>query len=394
MADRINVRYLSRDLPWDLDNATFRCVIDASVAAARLVPAIATPGNFDPAALMPLAVRHRLAAPVLERLAEVARAVDPAASEALATRGRQQRFAAIARARQLVDVSRALSSGGIRHLMVKGAVLAEQLYGDVAARDSKDIDLLIDPRQLDAAFAILWQLGDREPVGPAAAGDKHGPKHHSFWIAGTEIEAHSRLLDTDDYVSLPFHRLWERRVTVPFGRVPMQALSSVDTLLYLCAHGTEHCWFRLKWLQDIARIVVIDESGIVAAAMERAEREGYDRIVAAALQLVRELFGIAPNLAGTIDLPTRRLVTLSKAALAAPADLASDPTLGWLVRRAGVQIGLRRAWRGRGAFLHHLFTGARSFDADRGQASWLNYLRRPARLLQHHYARGTAHWRR
>jgi hypothetical protein len=35
----------------------------------------------------------------------------------------------------------------------------------------------------------------------------------------------------------------------------VRALDKVEELLYLCTHGTEHAWFRLKWLCDILNVI-------------------------------------------------------------------------------------------------------------------------------------------
>jgi hypothetical protein len=54
-----------------------------------------------------------------------------------------------------------LEATGIRALPLKGSILARELYGDVAARSSIDIDILVDRDELDRAVAAVADLGWR-----------------------------------------------------------------------------------------------------------------------------------------------------------------------------------------------------------------------------------------
>lgn len=59
---------------------------------------------------------------------------------------------------QVLDL---LERAGIRALPLKGSILARDLYGDVAARSSIDIDILVDRDDLDRAVAAVADLGWR-----------------------------------------------------------------------------------------------------------------------------------------------------------------------------------------------------------------------------------------
>lgn len=61
-----------------------------------------------------------------------------------------------------VRVAAALEEAGIRVLPLKGPLLGERLYGDVGARISADIDLLVEASDLQRAVEIIRQLGYRE----------------------------------------------------------------------------------------------------------------------------------------------------------------------------------------------------------------------------------------
>ena len=58
-----------------------------------------------------------------------------------------------------LEVLHQLEVAGIRALPLKGSLLARQLYGDVAARSSIDIDILVAPDDLSNAVAAVADLG-------------------------------------------------------------------------------------------------------------------------------------------------------------------------------------------------------------------------------------------
>ncbi len=61
-------------------------------------------------------------------------------------------------------VSAALAATGIRSQPLKGPALSEAIYGDPGRRLSSDIDLLVAADQLQAAVAVVRELGYRPPA--------------------------------------------------------------------------------------------------------------------------------------------------------------------------------------------------------------------------------------
>lgn len=350
-----------------------------AVAADRAMPAA---DGVDGAALVALARRHRIATRSADALAAAIALHDPAAAAVLGAHVRRRRLAALDRTARMAALSTALTSAGIRHLGIKGPVLAQQLYGDVAARDSKDIDLLVDPGAMPRASAVFARLGYAD-IAPPNRGGSAG-KHVTYAGNGIEVEVHTRLFDVDALTPLSFAVLWPRRARVLLGGTAVPALSDADTLLYLCAHGAEHVWFRLKWLEDIARIVTRADARLVLdAALALARQTGAEALLAAASRLVGDVLGIdCPEIVPETR-ASRALVRLSKEALAAPAELAAAPPIGWILRKLPVQWGMARTWRYRGGLIRHLVLAPRDFDAALPpRLSWLRLPLRPAMLLR------------
>jgi hypothetical protein len=96
--------------------------------------------------------RHRVA-PLL--LAGVQTCQSPHLPADAVTELRQEAFAAarrsLAQTAEIGRLSRIFGQAGIRVLALKGVVLSEQLYGDPAQRNPRDIDLLVDPQEFAEA---------------------------------------------------------------------------------------------------------------------------------------------------------------------------------------------------------------------------------------------------
>ncbi len=98
-------------------------------------------------------IGQRLLALGLRELPELERELEPSASQA--------RKWGVATEIASLEVLHQLEVAGIRALPLKGSLLARQLYGDVAARSSIDIDVLVAPDDLSNAVTAVAQLGWR-----------------------------------------------------------------------------------------------------------------------------------------------------------------------------------------------------------------------------------------
>ncbi len=173
-------------------------------------------------------------------------------------------------------LTRLLIAHGIRVLMLKGPALAQQLYGDVSLRTSKDIDLLIAPDDMDEAEHWMKEAGYASKSGEVRVlGSWKWKDHHASYLhpqKRVEIELHWRL-HPDGGGEPSFDELWNCRKMgkaagtsrqVPLGPADnrtvmtscMYTLGSEHQFLYLSAHGARHGWFRLRWLVDIDRLAV------------------------------------------------------------------------------------------------------------------------------------------
>jgi hypothetical protein len=149
----------------------------------------------------------------------------------------------------------------IRPLFLKGPVLAKELYGDLSLRTCSDLDILIPLVDLEKANQLLLKLGyvKDEYIKTLLNDWKWRHHHFTFYhpINGTKIEIHWRL-NPFPSKEPAFSELWNRRRTSYITSYPTYFLSKEDLFFYLVLHGARHGWSRLRWLEDIQRIVEKD----------------------------------------------------------------------------------------------------------------------------------------
>jgi hypothetical protein len=173
----------------------------------------------------------------------------------------------------------------IRLLCVKGIVLSHQLYQDIAARTSADIDIAISPSDLIKLDAVLKQLGFKAPHSIEKL-----PKllsitneiHYFHPEKNLAVDVHYQLTHTQT-AFFSFEELWAQRqvIKLPNGEC-FNTLSNEHAWLYLCLHGSSHCYKRLQWLCDIVHFqklyVPAPASRSLADAVNRFKAHRYYRL--------------------------------------------------------------------------------------------------------------------
>lgn len=170
-------------------------------------------------------------------------------------------------------VSRLFDENGVRSLMLKGPILAEELYGELSLRTCKDLDILVPADEVELAETILLGAGYELDEGEVRIlNDWKWRVHHISYTnpqTGVQIELHWRL-NPDKGKEPSFDEMWARRRTSVLTQHPLYYLGSEDMFLFLVQHGARHGWFRLRWLLDIDRMLEKQlNSSDIAAHLKR-----------------------------------------------------------------------------------------------------------------------------
>lgn len=208
---------------------------------------------------------------------------------------------------QLKQLLGRFESLGIDVIPLKGPLFAEKYYGDLAARDSGDIDILIRPEQMDEAIKIIETMG-------FVPGRKYEPYHfHRVfykkmpgWSDELAIEVHWDLLRKETS-SLNMAELW--RDSVPFKPYRhVFELSDLHTFYLICLHGWNHHLNSWKYFIDIVQMIHVMKDRLdFIKLMQFARKQKTWKRVAHTLMIVYHEF---PSLDEVLPLPIRHNTTL------------------------------------------------------------------------------------
>lgn len=141
----------------------------------------------------------------------------------------------------LLEMVAALERRGVRPVVLKGAVLAHELYSGPERRPRRDIDLLVSKADALPAVGVLRSLGyDGPAVAPGPRRHHHLPgmaaEREGFRVS---VEVHTDALSPDQPDRLSLDTASTRLRTVDVGGTRVQALGHEDMIRHLSAHLLE-----------------------------------------------------------------------------------------------------------------------------------------------------------
>lgn len=255
--------------------------------------------------------RHRVEGLVAHAIRRFDITTPTAPTNILKTRSRQILQRNLALAAETIRLHRLMDASGIPHLFVKGATLAQIAYGDQAVKEAIDVDMVVSPDTLQAAAAAIGEAGFR-CVSPAGATGEQlltwaAHFHESTWFhpdRGIALDLHWHL----DYRSTLLPQLSADSATQQVQLAAGQSvptLSSPDLFAYLCVHGAEHGWSRLKWLADLGAFINRIEPEVLARYVAGSESLRAGRAVGQALILCHDWLDLTID-RGLMDAARRR----------------------------------------------------------------------------------------
>lgn len=160
--------------------------------------------------------------------------------------------------REMEKISKLFLENDVRMLVLKGPVLAFDLYGDVSLRTSVDIDILVSPDDLDKANKILVDSGYvKHDFFSTVLSDWKWRIHHLDFVhpqTKISLEVHWRL-HPGPGKEPSFDELWKGKRKSSLTDYPVYYLGREELFLFLVTHGARHGWARLSWLVDSDKIL-------------------------------------------------------------------------------------------------------------------------------------------
>jgi hypothetical protein len=296
---------------------------DQRQAAIRAAAAAITDWND----FLWLVNRQRVAGLVHEALSFAGVALAPAIAEKLAARARQILRRNLSYTAATVRLQHALETAGIPILTLKGVALAQLAYGSFKTKDSRDIDLLVSPDRVEAALSILQ--GEGYALSPPAEHLSTAQRRAVFRYA-REIQLVHRLNKTrvelqwraanNPLLLQGIDASSPAQIVTLGGGMSIRTLAQADLFAYLCVHGAQHAWSRLKWLADLNALVAPGASAI-EPLYRHAQSVGAGLCAGQALLLCNRLFRLGLP-ASVVDETSRdaRYARLANIALKTMAD--------------------------------------------------------------------------
>lgn len=309
-----------REREWDLLVAA--SAGEKDVERIRAFPA----GPEEWEALFHLAERHGTASLMYQNLSRMGDAVPSFALAALRRRYESNVHKSLFLARELIRVLDCLDALGVEAIPYKGIVLAEVYYGDMALRQTGDMDLFVRARDVARIKKAVRDLGYtlRVPIPEDAEEDYMASGYECTFdspLGPNLLELQWALQPRFYAVNYDMDGLFERAVNVTVAGRSVKTASAEDLVLVLAVHAAKHVWGRLIWLCDIAQIA---KRGNVNWdwVQARARELGIERILGITFLLTERFFGMQ------IPEPIKEAVQADRAAEGLADEIAADLASG------------------------------------------------------------------
>jgi hypothetical protein len=231
------------------------------------------------AVLVTLAVRHGVAPLLYQRLVKEKGA--PAIPLNFKQQLRAAYYACLGKNtmlyHELGEVLLQLQQANIPVVVLKGAYLAEEVYGNPALRPMQDIDLLVHMDDLQRNLAVLERMG-YHPKWESNLEEEMDSIQHVPTLAKPDhcdVEIHWTLAPSVLQLKFNVDEIWQQALPAVLGGVETLVMVPEHALVYQCMHAAimHKFSFRLRALYDIAAILQRYRGALDWQRIERTARE-------------------------------------------------------------------------------------------------------------------------
>jgi len=196
---------------------------------------------------------------------------------------------------ELINVTKLLKENGIESIAFKGPVLSHLAYGDITLRQYVDLDILVDEKNVIKTYELLTNSNYSVEV------EKSFLSNHLFMSKEIDITF------SKNTISLELHwNLFKSNLLIDKNKInklldyekysinnkEIKSLKKDILFIYLCIHGSKHCWERLEWLNDINNLFnkYYKKNKNLEKLIKIAKLLEVDIILITTLNLVNQLF--------------------------------------------------------------------------------------------------------
>jgi len=204
--------------------------------------------------------------------------------------------------KELNRIVSCLKSSGVKIIVLKGAFLAEVVYGNIGLRPLLDIDLLVKKEDFGKVNETLVarsyietpNLTELHRQIDVANGHEIGYQNSDKEIF---IEIHTEIQLNDNPFQIDINRFWERAREINISGIEVLTFAPEDLLQHLCLHLNRHSQpgappVSLKWYCDIAEVIRYYENEINwDFLVESSKKYGIEEPIFQNLDIAKEYFG-------------------------------------------------------------------------------------------------------
>lgn len=195
---------------------------------------------------------------------------------------------------ELNTILKLFSLKGIEVIPLKGPLLAAKLYGNLELRPAEDLDILVRTRDVLKAKRLLLTQGylpgkDLDTRQEEECLNRDCEFHFYRAKRKLNVDLHWGIVRWQVFKS---DFLWSRAVTASSGEIQSLWLAPEDLFLFLCIHLDKHHWYQLKWILDIALVLVRHPTMDWDRVKELACGTGNRRTILRTLCIVDRILGV------------------------------------------------------------------------------------------------------
>ena len=257
--------------------------------------------KIDWTKLRELAFRHRVLPLLYKALIENSGAEFPADAQAAISKDYRANTARnIYLAQELLGTLELFESSDLDAIPIKGPLLADKVYGDIALRQIDDLDTLIRVEDLGKVSEVLVLHGFRPSLAQV---DKNalrvirGDGECAFISPQGDyrLDVHWRIDPRGFYSKIDHQVIWEESNRSLFLEKNIRVLADMDHLVLLCLQNLHHQWSRLIWTYDIVNLVQIISTGDWDRFIESCSQRAIERPVALSILFAAGLANLEVN---------------------------------------------------------------------------------------------------
>lgn len=172
---------------------------------------------------------------------------------------------------ELLQILDLFKANNIQAIPFKGSSLAISAYKSLALRQFGDLDILIDKQDAIHCLELLTSLGYSIPDSIEKSQQEPYIKNHLFlesdsYQKGYDLINKSKNIAIDlqwsltekrksKYFPIDLYDLKNNLTYINIGGRKIPQFSPEYMLLFLCFHGSKHCWQSLRWICDVAEFI-------------------------------------------------------------------------------------------------------------------------------------------